>query len=181
MREKPSKQLVIDADVAQAAGSEVATDPRAKHCRDFLSIVLSFSHRVVMTQEISNEWKRHQSRFARRWRLSMDARKKVERIELPEDETLREKILTTTEDQNEIEAMQKDVHLLDAALASDKTVISLDETVRKLFAQATQHVGEIRNVVWVNPERAAEEQPIIWLKNGAPPDPDRQLSVHQPQ
>ena len=39
MREADSKRLVIDTDVAQAAGSETATHPRAKHCRDFLQEV----------------------------------------------------------------------------------------------------------------------------------------------
>ena len=64
MRARDSKRLVIDADVAQAAGSETATHPRARHCRDFLDEVLTLSHRVVMTERINNEWKNHQSRFA---------------------------------------------------------------------------------------------------------------------
>ncbi len=57
MRDKNSKRLVIDADVAQGAGGKNATHPRAKHCRDFLNTVLSLRHRVVMTEKISNEWK----------------------------------------------------------------------------------------------------------------------------
>ena len=73
--------------------------------------------------------------------------------------------------------MQKDFHLLQAALATDRTVISLDETVRRLFVHASQQVGEIRDIIWVNPDRTAEEQPIEWLQNGAPPEPHRQLSV----
>ena len=58
MRAVDSKRLVIDTDVAQASGSEEATHPRAKHCRDFLQKMLSLGHSVVMTPEISNEWKR---------------------------------------------------------------------------------------------------------------------------
>ena len=30
----------------------------------------------------------------------------------------------------------------------------------ELFARATQRVGEIRDIVWVNPERMEEEEPI---------------------
>ena len=177
MRARDSKQLVIDADVARASGSETATHPRAEHCRDFLNAVLSLSHRIVMTEKINNEWKNHQSRFARRWRVSMDARKKINRIDPPEDEELQAKVTTTTNNTDEIEAIQKDFHLLQAALATDQTVISLDETVRQLFKQASQQVGEIRNIIWVNPDRTAEEQPIAWLQNGAPPEPHRQLSA----
>ena len=176
MRARDSKRLVIDADVARASGSETATHPRAEHCRDFLSAILSLSYRIVMTEKINNEWKRHASRFARRWRVSMDARKKVDRINPPEDQTLQDKITTTTSDENEIEVMEKDFHLLQAALATDQTVISLDETVRELFARTSQSVGEIQHIIWVNPDRL-EEQPILWLQNGAPPEAHRQLSA----
>lgn len=177
MRARDSKRLVIDADVARAAGSETATHPRAEHCRDFLNAVLSLSHRIVMTEQINNEWKNHQSRFARRWRVSMDARKKIDRIDPSENTELQAKVTTTTNNENEIEALQKDFHLLQAALVTDQTIISLDETVRQLFKQASQQVGEIRGIIWVNPDRTAEEQPIDWLQNGAPPEPHRQLSA----
>ena len=177
MREADSKRLVIDTDVAQASGSEDATHPRAKHCRDFLQEVLSLGHGVVMTPEISNEWKRHRSSFARRWRVSMDARKKVYRINPQANEELRDKIEGTATSENEIEVMQKDFHLLEAARETDQTIISLDETIRRLFARAAQRVGEIRDIVWVNPERTEEEKPLVWLQNGAPSEEHRKLRV----
>ena len=176
MRAKDSKRLVIDADVARASGSETATHPRAEHCRDFLSAILSLSYRIVMTEKINNEWKNHRSRFARRWRVSMDARKKIDRINPPEYAELRDKVTNTASDEDEIEVMQKDFHLLQAAIATDHTIVSLDETVRGLFAHASQQVGEIRNIIWVNPDRPAEE-PIGWLQNGAPPETHRRLST----
>ena len=178
MRAVDSKRLVIDTDVAQASGSEDATHPRAKHCRDFLQAVLLLCHSVVMTPEISNEWKRHRSGFARRWRVSMDARKKVHRINPPADEELHDKIKQTATNLEESEDMQKDLHLLDAALATDQTVISLDEDARQYFAGASQHVGEIRDIIWVNPSYR-EEEPLIWLQNGAPPEDRRKLRAWQ--
>ena len=181
MRARNSKRLVIDADVAQASGDEDATDPRAIDCRDFLKGVMTQNHRVVMTRKISDEWKRHQSRFALEWRASMDARRKVARVDPPEYDELQNKVTNTAGNENEIETMEKDIHLLEAALETDKTVISLDQTVRKLFARAAQQVGEIRDIIWVNPEQTVEEQPITWLKNGAPPEPHRQLSAYPTQ
>ena len=86
-----------------------------------------------MTREISEEWKRHQSRFALEWRVSMDARRRIDRINPPEDEELRDKVTVTATDEDKIEAMQKDFHLLQAALATDQTIISLDETVPRAF------------------------------------------------
>ena len=105
----------------------------------------------------------------------MDARKKVYRVNAPADEELRDKIKETATNDKEDEDIRKDFHLLEAALATDQTIISLDETVRGCFARATRHVGEIRDIVWVNPERMEEEEPIEWLKNGAPPEDHRQL------
>ena len=177
MRARDSKQLVIDTDIAQSSGDEDATDPRAIHCRDFLKEMRSQNHTVVMTREINDEWKRHQSRFALEWRVSMDARRRVDRIDPPEYEELRDKITDTTTDEDEIQNIEKDFHLLQAALATDQTVISLDETIRGLFRQASQSVGEIRNIIWVNPDRTAEEHPIAWLQDGAPPEADRRLSA----
>ena len=176
MRARDLKRLVIDTDVAQASGDEDATDPRAIHCRDFLKEVRSQNHRVVMTRKISDEWKRHRSGFAHEWKVSMYARRKIDRINLPEHLELQDKITDTASNENEIEVMQKDLHLLEAALVTDQTVISLDETVRQLFKRASQQVGEIQYIIWVNPDRS-EEQPIVWLQNGAPPEPHRQLSV----
>ena len=175
MREADSKRLVIDTDVAQASGGEDAIHPRAKHCRDFLQEVLSLGYSVVLTQEISNEWKRHRSGFARRWRVSMDARKKVYRTDAPVNKELRNKIEKTATNNDEIDDMQKDFHLLEAAWATDQTIISLERISRELFARASRRVGEIRDIVWVNPERMEEEEPLVWLQNGAPPEEHRKL------
>ena len=176
MRTRNSKRLVIDTDVAQSSGGEDATDTRAINCRDFLTQVRSLNYRVVMTKEISDEWKRHRSGFALEWRVSMNARRRIERIDPPEDENLRAKISSTARSEKQIEVIEKDFHLLQAAIATDHTIISLDEIVRGLFAHASQRVGEIRNIIWVNPDRSAEE-PITWLQNGAPPEGHRQLSA----
>ena len=177
MREADSKRLVIDADVLQASGGEKATHPRAKCCRDFLQEVLSLCHRVVMTPEIGKEWRKHRSDFVREWRFSMEARKKVCRVEPPANEVLLSKIEKTATNEKAHEDMQKDFRLLEAALATDRTIISLDETIRQHFTRAAQRVGEIRNTVWVNPDRTEEEQPLAWLQNGAQPEEHRQLGA----
>ena len=70
--------------------------------------------------------------------------------------------------------MYRDACLIEAALATDRTVASLDEQVRALFRQAADQVGELRAIVWVNPERE-EDDPILWLERGAPVEPDRML------
>ena len=104
----------------------------------------------------------------------MVARKRVLRIEPEQLEELRQKLEEIAGSQKDLDAMLKDVHLIEAALVTDRTVIALDETVRRLFSTACQTIGQIKIVVWVNPDKS-EEQAFVWLKEGAEPEPHRQL------
>ena len=177
MNKKDTKRLVIDTDVVKASGGETATHPTSKNCRDFLMTVRTLNYRVVMSVEIRKEWNEHASNFAIRWWGAMERRKKVCDIDNPpRDKNLRTKISSTARSKKQIEAMEKDFHLLNAALATDQTIISREKRIRKLFARASKQVGEIQGIIWVNPDRTAEEQPIEWLKNGAPSEEYRQLS-----
>ena len=176
MRSRDSKRLVVNASVAGAAGGEEATASVSISCTEFLETFRDeCPHHVVMTPELSEEWEENQSRFAATWLRSMIARKRFDYVEPLVNQASRDEIEGTATSENEIEDMQKDFHLLEAARETDHTIISLDETVRGLFARAAQHVGEIRDIVWVNPERTADEEPLVWLQNGAPPEEHRKL------
>jgi hypothetical protein len=176
MTAKSSQRLVIDASVARASGGLGAVSPTSKNCSDFLQAVLDICHQVVLTTEILEEWHRHKSKFARHWLASMFARKKAKLIGSAKDRQLHDKIDRAAQSEKARAAMLKDVHLLEAALATDEIVVALDETVRGLFIEAVISVGEIRNVVWVNPDRA-DEEPLIWLEGGAKPDKKRRLGT----
>ncbi len=180
MLAKGSRRLVIDAAVARASGGEDAVYPTSKNCRDFLTAARTICHHIVMTPDISEEWNRHQSNFARRWRVSMEARKKVHHIEVTSQDKLYDKIECTTTSEKDCQAMFKDLHLIEAALSTDRIVISLDETARKLFSQTAQRVGELKSVMWVNPDKT-EDRAIDWLEAGAKPDKNRQIGFGEDQ
>lgn len=127
-----------------------------------------------MTEAIQNEWDRHQSRFARLWRVSMVARRKLHIIDVVFDDRLREKISRVAARVKDREAMLKDAHLIEAAIATDQIVISLDETSRSLFVAAALRVGEISRVLWANPDKI-EEDCVSWLASGAKSERRRQL------
>ncbi|GAB4196442.1 MAG: hypothetical protein Fur006_43950 [Coleofasciculaceae cyanobacterium] len=152
-----SKRLVIDASVARSSGGEEATYPTSLHCRDFLKAVLDICHKVVMTPDIKEEWNKHQSEFARKWRSQMVARRKFEFLDIPVNNELWEKIdIIATSNKHRAE-MFKDLRLIEAALATDKTVISLDDnTARKFFGRAAVQVNELKDIVWVNPDKLEE-------------------------
>lgn len=157
--------LVIDANVARAAGGEAANYPTSKLTRDCLQAVLGNSHELVMSPEITAEWNTHQSGFARRWRLSMTARRRIRRIESQFNAQLRIRLRAATNTAGEWDELEKDCILIEAALSSDRAIISLDDTARELFRVRSVRVGEIREVIWVNPARA-EELVIEWIAAG---------------
>ncbi|MEQ8997925.1 MAG: hypothetical protein RID53_15650 [Coleofasciculus sp. B1-GNL1-01] len=174
-----SKRLVIDASVARSSGGEDATYPTSVHCRDFLQAVLDICHKIVMTSDIKEEWDKHQSIFALRWRRRMVAKGKFVFLkEVSGDKELWDKIdLIAATDKQRAE-MFKDVRLLEAAIATDKTVISLDDnTARTFFSQAASEINALKDIVWVNPDKVEEETPIEWLKSGAKPESKRLLAT----
>lgn len=172
MKAKISRTLVIDASVARASGSEIATYPTSVHCRDFLQTVLSVCHRVVMTPDIRDEWNKHNSRFAREWLRRMIAKKKLVPLvaDIETSRILWGRVEKLTNNDKQRAEMLKDLCLLEAAIATDKTVISLDDkTARKFFAKAAAEGVLLEDIVWVNPDKL-EEKPIAWLEKGASPD-----------
>ncbi len=178
MRSRNLKRLVVNASVARAAGGEGATASLSINCTEFLEAFRDESpHHIVMTFELSEEWDKHQSNFAAEWLGNMIATRRFHYIELPQNRALYDEIEATVVREEDIDAMLKDFHLFGAALETDQTVISLDETIRGLFKRAFQQVSGIRNIIWVNPDRTAEEDPIVWLQNGAPTEPNRRLSA----
>jgi hypothetical protein len=147
-----SRRLVIDASVASAAGQTLV--PTSRRSREFLQAVLRISHRATMTPLLREEWKRHQSLFARAWLAAMTSRAKVEDIANVPNEDLRSQVPGTV-------SAQKDLHLIEAALATDKIVISLDDRAR-----AELSVPAAADVMWIHPVDEGGRI-IYWLNKGA--------------
>ncbi len=151
---KRPRRLVIDADVVQSAGE---TDhPVSSACRKFLEAVLDVGHHVVMTDAINKEWHSHISKYSRKWRRRMWGSRRVVRIDGERDDHLRKRIdKAVTQDKKEI--VVKDIHLIEAAIATDWLVTSQDERARGTFGNAADAVRELRQIVWVNPTRDDEK------------------------
>jgi len=165
--------------VARSAGGEGAIYPTLKHCRDFLQEVLQLPHRVVMSPPIQEEWNKHKSIFARTWLTSMVARRRVLYVGSASRDDLRPRLADCASNEKSHAAMLKDFHLVEAALATDRTVIALDEVVRRLFCGASSAIGELRTIVWANPDKEVEDV-IQWLRDGAEPQSHRLLKAEPP-
>lgn len=139
--------------------------------------MLNNTHQLVMTDAITNEWNEHQSGFARRWRFEMTSRRRVLNVSVHAASTVRARVESTAASLKDREAISKDCLLIEAALEADRIVLSLDETVRVLFARATLKVVEMRDIVWVNPT-IEDEQCDAWLTAGAKFERQRMLRHH---
>lgn len=173
-----AKCLVIDTDIARSAGGVEAQDVSSKCSRDFLIVVRESKHKLVTTVAVRNEWHKHQSKFTKIWLASMVARRRICWVEASPDEEMRLKVEQVTTSEKKRDAMLKDIHLVEAALQSDKIVISLDETVRGCFHETAQKLRVLRSVVWVNPCKS-EEAPFDWLREGAELEKERLLGYTQ--
>lgn len=174
MSAKISRIFVVDSCVVRAAGGEEAVFPTSKRCRDFLKDILTICHRVVLTSDIGDEWRKHSSRFSRLWRIQMEARKKICRPNVVNRSDVHEKIKALAFTEGELTAIEKDFMLIEAALTTDSYIASMDDTVKSLFERAALNVGEIRDIVWVNPDNSPDKL-STWLSCGAPPQDELKI------
>jgi hypothetical protein len=120
---------------------------------------------------------KHRSRFAYGWLASMWARKKVVRPGPVENAGLRQTIHSLELTDSVREAILKDIHLVEAAFATDQVVASLDETARRHFRQITEHAESLKSLAWVNPAED-DEHATDWLREGAKADEERKLGFN---
>lgn len=95
-------------------------------------------------------------------------------LDVETNEALRDGIDDAAEREADRFEMQKDRLLLEAALAADEIVLSINERDRRRFAGVCEAISSIRSVVWVNPDRPADACED-WLKEGASPVPTLRL------
>jgi hypothetical protein len=162
-RKGPSRRLVLDASVTSSASDRPGLpDPTPRRCRELLDAVLTICHRVVFCPKLREEWRAHRSAYANTWLTSMYARRKVVVLSKPRQSgKLRTAVLSTAEDEVEREALDKDLPLIEAALATDSIILSRDGKARGLFRQAARKVGKLRQVLWIDP--VEDDGWMTWL------------------
>ena len=176
MPKKVSRRLVIDASVVRSA--TLADNPTSISCRRFLEAVLNVCHKLVLSREIEQEWQdvalrirnradEVRTRFLKNWMLAMGRKRKLLRPPIERDAMLRSKINRLGLPGNARQEIEEDLHLVEAALAHDRIVVSRDDSVHELLRSITGNCAEIRKVVWCNPVTLADEV-LDWLGKGAP-------------
>ena len=144
---KRSRLLVVDASVARSAGE--TEHPVSSCCREALLVIRTICHRIVMTAEVQDEWNRHMSRFARKWLVSMWARKKVypcEGVQLSDADRACDGLSTAEQD-----GLRKDLCLLEAACAGDGIVVTRDDALQVIWQKCHDRLGLPKQIRWIHP------------------------------
>jgi hypothetical protein len=162
------KRLVIDTNIATSSGE--SGKPEAKICKNLLDGVKDSGHILVMTDRIKGEWLREGSKYAKIW-LGQMMPNQVCTINLAIDNpTLSEKckeiekIIKSVTDADERKAMLEDFLLIEAALATDKIIVSHDHEARGFFVKLSQTVPELQLIMWKSPWKQDTKR---WVKTDA--------------
>jgi hypothetical protein len=163
--------LLLDASLAGCAGSRASVgDSRTVRCRAVLSSIQRSTCEIGFTRESFEEWRRHRGAFAYSWLTSMYARRRVRLLKSPPSHALLRKAAGRefAAEPDLQRKFAKDLHLIEAALAHDRRVISDDARMRQHLRRLCKAVGELSRVHWVCPP---DEKALEWIEAGSPDEP----------
>jgi hypothetical protein len=166
--------IVIDADIMRSAGT--SEHPNSSNARKLLDAVWDAGHRMVQCAPIKEEYDRHQGRYASLWRTKMISKKLWVHWKYKEDKDLRRVLVDALPDGSlarDLEVL-KDAHLLEAAAATDKRIVSKDATARNLFRLACPHLNVHKSILWGD-LTGSPAKVIQWVDNGCAEQNDFRL------
>ncbi|MEA2600531.1 MAG: hypothetical protein QOF89_1523 [Acidobacteriota bacterium] len=62
--------------------------------------------------------------------------------------------------------MEKDAHLIEAAIQHDRIVFSRDEAMRQVLREVAAEIREVTQILWANPA-LEDDGVLVWLEEGA--------------
>jgi hypothetical protein len=170
-----ARSIVVDASIAKASGER---NELALACARLLDGFRRGDHSVVTSPRILEEWRKHASRLARGWLVDMVSRGRStdvgDREEAIDDDAL---AAAAAAHDAALDAMRKDLLLVEAALASDRRILSLDDKARRAFGRASASLDALRRILWANPAIPAERVDV-WLRDGARRESAKELRNH---
>jgi len=157
-------RIVVDASVARAAGGLDRKAPSGP-CSEALIAVMRHEHSVVVSEPVLTEWKRHASKFSRTWLKSMYAQRRVHHIKNDHWRGIdRVSDAARSLGGSDEDAVLKDLPLVDAAMVTDRRVISDDRAQAQLLRDLVPQVSELGDLAWVP---ASDGVAAAWLHDGA--------------
>jgi hypothetical protein len=158
-------RIVVDVNVARSSGGLEAKNAHSCRCRNALITIYEKKHKIVLSNDLRAECIRHASEFSVEWYYSMKRDNLIEDIKDARDPELRERILCHFSDDGARRNVEKDIHLIEAALKTDKKIISNDPKERRKFVKISPIVVELQTIIWTS--TSDSDSLIKWLNGGA--------------
>lgn len=163
--------IVVDTSVARQCGNVTTANALSVRCRDLLRAIETNELRVVISDDIRREWKKHASRYARLWLTDMVSRNRHLAVDPSRHAGIRSALSTLNADDRA--AVEKDLLLIEAAVDGGSRVISRDWAMRKILHSLAQDVQDLGSIHWTGPEH---DGCLAWLNSGAPDDSSLKLA-----
>ncbi|WP_289407622.1 hypothetical protein [Bacillus pumilus] len=130
------------------------------------------NNRIAMTKDLHEEWFNHASAYTIKVYFLLKAKRRIK--EIHDHETVEDIRIKThsVKDKQRILPILKDIHLLEAAILTDKIIFSLDDKARNNFNHLYNCVSGITDVCWLNPS-IEQEEVTEWLIDTKKYDPTR--------
>ena len=177
MRSSPLCAIVVDACIAHSAGE--AEHPVSSMCRNFLETLRECRIDFAANQNLLAEWRKHASSYSKSWFFAMVRTGRLKSLPEAKDRELWSAFGGEGCPDSDYRRISEDLHLVDAALCTDKRVASCDDRVRASLKTCLHLHPPVGDIAWVNPKFAAET-PLDWLRQGAPCEDCRLLKHYAP-
>jgi hypothetical protein len=180
-----SKQIVVDANLTYASGNlkfnplidpAIASIPDRN--RQSLQALFEERHFAVFGRKLYEEWSRHakEGTHARDW---LNRMMKKGRIMLEDGESfanLAGSACACLSADGEKEALAKDFHLIQSALATGQLILSNETHFPRYVSLACPTDQELSTLYYANPAVEGDDC-RLWIKAGAEKDADRRIDV----
>jgi len=173
-----SKQIVIDANIAQGSSNDRMFNPvlgdAGAQSRQCLQAIWDEKHVAVFGRSLLSEWDRHASSYARRWLRNMEQKS---RVVLEDGERFAELAISACaclSTAGEKAALVKDLHLIQSALATGQLILSNEVRFPRYVALACAAVQELATLYYANPT-VEGDRCRLWIKAGAEKNADRRI------
>lgn len=151
MPPKQNKMYVVDASIARAASGKDSTHPVPEVCRRVMEDILANGHSIVMDRTMFEEWKRHESGYAKKWKTGMFARKRLETISTEGTVAFIEEYEKCDMSDRCKSAIKKDLHILKCALLRGAVIVTNDRRLKECVETILDCIPRLRDLTWLIP------------------------------
>jgi len=182
-----SKRLVLDASLALCSNDRKFNpigDTAGDRNRKCLQAVWDEKHVAVFNRQLQQEWRDHASPFAIAWLRNMIQKNRMVVDEGNDFAPLLQPACDCLPSDGEKEALAKDFHLVQSALATGQMILSNEVRFPRYVARACVGVPKLAELYYGNPQVEGEAC-RLWIEAGADKEPGRRIdnwfANHQPQ